>query len=123
MKDREAVKAWLERRYRVNDVAIGSPMFQFIREFYAGPNPLKTGSDYMCNYLAFKELFRWSNEGNYTFIYWRDAEPLYPDPDLGADDASTGLPVAREKLPLMRNKRGRKPGASPKQPKPSGNQK
>jgi hypothetical protein len=39
VKEHEAVKTWLERRYRANDAALGSPMFQFMKEFYAKAKP------------------------------------------------------------------------------------
>ena len=117
VKDHEVVKTWLERRYRANDAALGSPMFQFMKEFYAKAKPQRYGSQSMCQYLSFKELYRWSIEGNYHFVFYNRAKPLYPDAGMWPEDGGTGLREERERLPVVRNRRSRKSESSSQQHK------
>ena len=110
-RDREAVKAWLEQRYRPGDASLGSPFLRYMKEFYEGLDSPKSGSAYMCGYFSMSELDRWGSDTGYCFALDWDDVPLYPDPVT--DDSR------KECIPVVRNKRKRNGNNTPNSQKRS----
>jgi hypothetical protein len=99
-KDINMSKAWLEERYRW-DPALGSPLYQYMKECKGGIRPMKKAAAYLCSMLSVSEVDCWTRENGHAAAIDNSRKlVLYPSPVAGD---------LFEVVPVKKTKRNRKP--------------